>query len=87
MTKSSTGNVLDAEYRIYDQTTRALLTVREHVDVGPGVTEIEMLEEDERKEHRHGRSVSIDDRDLPLLIAALQRRYNDVRDDLEKDES
>lgn len=76
--KKKTENVLDVEYKIYDQHTRAMLIVREHIDVGPGITEIEMQEEDEIKANKRGRSVSVDDRDLPLLIEALQRRLADV---------
>lgn len=74
----SEPNVLDVEYKIYDQNTHALLIVRESPDC-PGITEIVMQEEDDRKEHKYGAHVTCDDRDLPLLITALQRRLVDTQ--------
>lgn len=79
---SDTKNCLDVEYRIYDQSTRALLIVRESPDV-PGITELVMQEEEDRKNHKYGTNITISDDDLPLLIEALQRRLKDAesRDD------
>lgn len=71
-------NVLDIEYRIFDQGTAALLIVRESPDV-PGVTEIVMQEKDDRVNHKYGTPVTINDVDLPLLIEALQRRCADTK--------
>lgn len=74
---SDEKNVLDVEYKIYDQSTRALLIIRESPDC-PGITELVQQEEDDRKERKYGAHVSCDDKDLPLLIQALQRRLMDV---------
>lgn len=74
----ATENTLDVEYRIYDQDTRALLIVRENPDC-PGITEIVMQEEEDRKEHKYGAHITVDDNDLPLLIEALQRRLEDSK--------
>ena len=73
-----TTNTLDVEYKIYDQSTRALLIVRESPDC-PGITELVMQEEDDRKDHKYGAHITCDDRDLPLLIEALQRRLADTQ--------
>jgi hypothetical protein len=77
-----TKNCLDVEYKIYDESTRALLIVRESPDC-PGITELVMQEETDRKDHKYGTHITINDDDLPLLIEALQRRLKDAesRDD------
>jgi hypothetical protein len=77
-----TKNCLDVEYKIYDESTRALLIVRESPDC-PGITELVMQEEEDRKAHKYGTHITINDDDLPLLIEALQRRLKDAetRDD------
>lgn len=74
----TTENTLDVEYRVYDQSTRALIIVRESPDC-PGITEIVMQEEEDRKDHKYGTHITCDDADLPLLIEALQRRYEDAK--------
>lgn len=76
--KPEMKNVIDAEYKIYDQRTRATYTIRESPDI-PGVTEILQSENGEAVA-----CLSMRDDDVLLLIKALQRRMEDVKisDDL-----
>jgi hypothetical protein len=71
--------VLCAEYRVYNDDTKTNYTVMESPDT-PTLTEIVQSElRDGDKPVR----ISIENENLPALIAALQRRYEDCKKDPE----
>ena len=70
-------SVLNVDYQVYNPDLDVTIIVRES-EIGPGDTEIIHQE----KGHPDARVV-LRDEDIPLLIEALQRRYQDARKDLE----
>jgi hypothetical protein len=71
--------VLCVEYRVYNDETKTNYTVMESAD-SPTLTEIIQSEAGDRKNDTR---LVIENENLPALIAALQRRYEDCKKDTE----
>lgn len=71
--------VLTASYKVYNHETRTTYEVSESGD-SPTLTEIIQSEVGDRKNDTR---LVIENENLPALIAALQRRYDDAKRDPE----
>lgn len=71
------SSYLNVEYKIWTEETRVTVIVRGSGEA-PGLTEIVHTEKDSKDER-----IIMDDEALPLLIEALQRRYEDSKKEKE----
>ena len=68
---------LETEYKLYDDQSESTIVVRESIDI-PGLTDITQSERVDGAYKELAR-VTLRDEDIPLLMEALSRRYNDSK--------
>lgn len=80
ITMKSPTAVLCAEYRVYVDETKTTYAVSESGD-SPSLTEI--IQSERHGDEKASTRLVIENENLPQLIAALQRRYEDCKNDPE----